>query len=326
MSIHTITLNIVVILGLVCGNNVLANEVRVNASMVEHYFSLHKADVEYSEAKVLCEKVYSNRLNYASEIVGKATVILANESRLQGDINQSLAWAQNGLKVKPLTTEVTVELLLHVMQGHHDKNYYREVIRTAEEVLTKAGLQFNQYKVQALAYKAMSHALLGNHEDALVDLHNANQLFIEHKIYFSNAELLEVIANAHYYLGDYQDSVDLHSQAIKIKHDRNDFYSIERNYYNLARSYIELKRYDDAYNAFWNIKSFSKGNPLSIWHAFASLGMGDIHLLQSENVKAFEQLTLAEGMFRSSGLVSPYVSNLIALSQSSLNMKRLDLA
>lgn len=304
-----------------------ASNVSYDIEQVDYLFSLPKSTVDYNEVEELCQRVITSNKLYDVNILAKSYVLLANGAIRKGDVNKAFEYAQTGLSLKNVDNKLTLYLLLKLAEGYYVKGQYQSVINVSQDIVLLANLSNNiQYQMISFAYKAMAHALLAEHSVAFEYLKKSLELMRKHDQFSDHIELLEIVAIAHYYLGDYPAAVEIYEQILTLQKDLSQFYNIEKNYYNLARSYQALDRIYDAYYAFSEAKEYAEKNSANIWLGYVSLGLGELLYYQEAYDKAFIELENAEKLFKQHYFTAPYLSTLIALAKVALKTKRQPLA
>ena len=157
-------------------------------------------------------------------------------------------------------------------------------------------------------------------ELAQADLKQLQQLMSDNQEFSEHIHLLEIIAVANIYLGNYQTAIDLDLHILKLRFQLKRFTKISQTYANLASAYRRLGRYDDAYNAYWEAKKYAEQQQADINLAYALLGLGEVLITQQNFGQAYVYLTDAEQLFNGKNLPKPYLSTLIAFADAAINI------
>jgi GGDEF domain-containing protein len=169
------------------------------------------------------------------------------------------------------------------------------------------------YHLQALAYSVVAYAL--NDDDALAvkALTQVENILSQNQQSVDQITLLEIIAEAHFYLSEYGNTIELLNRVLQLRQDMSRTAGIARSYYLIANAYYQLQQYDDAYNAFWQSQQFAKQYKLPIRAAYAELGLGQVLYEQQQFRLAKVRLLNAQAVFNQHNLVKFKLSGKIAL-------------
>ncbi|NMP30632.1 GGDEF domain-containing protein [Thalassotalea sp. M1531] len=297
--------------------------VKENTERVSQLYQADKDDLVYEQVVTLATEIIQYRQQYPKEIIAQAYVLLAEVANSKGDSARAFQFAVDGLTYNPLPVEIQLNLEIKIAAGYFVKGQYHNVFHFVDQVFNQAkeyGLI--KYQLLGLGYRAMANALIGESEKAYGDLVHVKELIDQHRQYAEYLELLEVIAISYHYLGDYQTALEMHERILKLRFALNKQNGIETTYYNLAGGYKATHRYDDAYNAYWEVKKIAEQENWPIKRAYAELGLGQVLLEQQDFQKAYLALIEAENSFKGQNLNKPYLSTLIALTKASYATKR----
>jgi|GEM_PF-759046 len=303
------------------------SEVEENIHKVQLYLSMDKETLPYEEVVALSSSIIQNRKLYTGNIVAKVYVLLADAATNKGDVARAFQFARDGLSLTSIDRSIRLNLLLKVAAGYYVKGKFHQVHSVAEQVIDLSEQQIDiQYRLIALSYRAVAFALMAQHEKALTDLQTVENLILKYQQFADHIELLEILAIAHYYLGDYHTAITIHQKLLKLRSGLSRTDNIENTYYNLAGAYRQLGKLDDAYHAYWEAKKHAEESHSPIRIAYAQLGLGEVQLLQADYALAFDSLSRAEKLFQGQNLTKPYLSALIALAKAALHTGRQDYA
>ena len=282
-------------------------------------YEMDKEILPYDEVVRLATEIVQYRQFYSKDVIAKSYVLLAEVADNKGDAARSFQFAVDGLTYKPLPAEIQLNLEIKLASGYFAKGMYHNVFHFVEQALKLAkDKNIIKYQLLALGYRAMANALIGEDNKASADLRQIKSLVEANQQYTEHLGLLEVIAVAYHYLGDYITAMEMHERILKLRFALNKMKGIEQTYYNLARAYLQLEKFDDAYNAFWEVKRIAEVNNWPIKRAYAELGIGRVFLGQKDYQQAYLALIEAESSFKGQNLNKPYLSTLTALAQASL--------
>jgi len=297
--------------------------IKTNIEQANHLYLLDKNELVYEQVVALATKIIQNRRQYPKEVLAQSYVLLAEVANSTGDSARAFQFAVDGLTYKPLPTEIQLNLEIKVAAGYFAKGQYHNVFHFVEQVFKQAKKHgFVKYQLLGLGYRAMANALIGDTQKAYDDLVQIKALIDRNQQYAEHLDLLEIIAISYHYLRDYQTALEMHERILKLRFALNKLNGIETTYYNLANGYKELMRFDDAYNAYWEVKNIAEQKDWPIKRAYAELGIGQVLLHQEDYQAAFLALVEAESSFKGQNLNKPYLSTLIALVQASYETNR----
>jgi len=168
----------------------------------------------------------------------------------------------------------------------------------------------------ALSYRAVIYASQNKRDLALKDLEEVYMLNSANSQYDDDLRLLEILAIAYSYLGDYKTSLTMLNKLIMLRFDLEKLTNIDQTYLHLARTYFQLNLLDDAYNAFWEAQKYSKEKNDIIRVAYAELGLAEVLLKQKEYQDSHDWLLSASAIFNEKHLSKPYLTSLILLAET----------
>jgi len=287
-----------------------------NIRKIDQYYLIDNESLPHDEIIALASIVIKNRVHYSHDTIGKVFILLAEVAKNKGDIGRSFQFASDGFALTGISRAIKLNLMLKISAGHYVKGKYHRVLNVAEQAIQlSSGSEFIEYRLIALSYKAMAHALLAQHNLAFDSLQRVESLIEQNKRFTDHFELLEILASAYHYQGRYQTAVLMYNKLIKLRFDSYRTKNIDQSYYNLASAYLALLQFDDAYNAFWEAKKYALKKSAAIRIAYAELGIGQVLLIQNQFQTAYQALFKAEDIFKGQNLTKPYLSSLIALAK-----------
>ncbi|WDE11735.1 hypothetical protein [Thalassomonas haliotis] len=288
-----------------------------NITRVDDYYLRQDESLPYEAVVSLSSQVVQNRQYYSSNTLAKVFTLLADAATSKGDLAGAMQFAQDGLTLNILKPSLRLNLLLKVTKGHFAGGNFHRVFDSAGEMLLLAdGAQAIKYRLMALAYRAMSNALLHYAEQALSDLHQVEQLLARHQELSQTLELLQLLAQTRFYLHDYPSALSMQQAILKLRFDLSKKKNIEQTYLQLAQAYRFNGKLDDAYHAFWEAKTFAEQKSAAILLGYAQLGLGQVLFAQGAYGEADTALVKAESLFKEENLKPPYLTTLIALAKT----------
>jgi tetratricopeptide (TPR) repeat protein len=297
------------------------NDVNANIDQINYFYQLNKKALPEEKVLLLSHRVIKKRNLYRNDTIAKVFLLLANVAMNKSDFSRAFQFASDGLTVPPLDVPIKLKLQLLLAKGFYAKGQYQEVLNITNKTINLAKAR-NQTKpmLLGLAYRSMAYALLEQHINAFADLQKISDVVKTNQSFTESIELLEILAGAHYFLGNHQMVIELYQQILKLKFQLPIQYNLEQTYFNLARSYHKLGLLDDAYNAYWEASLQAKQNALPIHLAYTSLGLGEILFLQGDYPASFKALSKAEALFRDKNLANIYLNTLISLIKTQLKL------
>lgn len=327
MSVNKLLLLCLLLLVGFSANTVAADEsltvIEQNIAKVERLFLLEPELLENEEVVQLSQDIIQNRSFYDNNTVGKVFSLLADAAMNKGDLSRAMQFSLDGESLTNIDTTLRLTLMLKITSGYYFKGKFKQAQQMAEQSVSLATQLDNPtFLVKALSYRSMTNALNLKHQQALSDLEQVKQYLTEHQEFSDHIAVLNVLANAHFYIGDYQTSVTLYNRILKLRYDLSKENNIERTYYDLARSYLSMGRLDDAYHGFWKAITLAEKKNAPIRVAYGKMGLGQVLLLQHEAALSLEQLLTAKTLFHGQNLSHPYLTTLIALVKVSQKLDK----
>jgi tetratricopeptide (TPR) repeat protein/GGDEF domain-containing protein len=296
-----------------------------NIKKVDGYFLLDSETLSYEAIITVSKSIIESREKYPTETLGKTFILLASIANNKGEDADAFQFAQDGLSIRGLSNSMKYNLLLKVANGYYLKEKYIQTQNVATSVIVMAeSSDVLKYRLIALSYRAVAYALQNKNNLSLDDLKEVEQLISTHPKYGDHLPLLEILATAHYYLGDYQTSLTMENKLLTLRFDLNRVANIDQTYLNLARAYLQLGLFDDAYNAYWEAQKHSAEKNAPIRVAYAELGLAEVLLRQRKYQDAHNWLLTANDTFNEKSLSKPYLTTLILLAETALKLGEKD--
>lgn len=292
-----------------------------NTRQINLYFQLEQSEAPYQEVVTLANNIIKDRKYYHQDIIAKVFILLTQAASEKGDMARALQFARDGLSLKEINRELKLVLMLKVIAGSYLKGQFKHVEEvTNQAVLLAKELNSTQQLIVALAYRAMAYALSDKGMLAANDLTQVKKLLNSNQEYNEHIQLLEIIAQAHYLLANFDTALTLYNQVLKLRFDLDKKATIDKTYINLAQVYLKKGLFDDAFNTFWEAKNYAQQNDRTIILAHSYLGLGKTLLAQHQYQQSYDYLIEAEQLFQGQNLSQPYLSTLIALAHASNNI------
>jgi len=268
----------------------------------------------------LADNILPNSQHYPNEMVAKLFLLMANIEINQGDVNAAFKYVQQGLTIPTSNKKIKLCLQLKLAQIYVIKRQYLELLDVAEQAVF-ASEQVNKikYKLFALSYRSVALARLGQHQQALIDLQQVEQDIANNKLFNEHIELFTILAAAYYQLSDYQTVLTLQLKILKLRFELEQKENIEKTYLALGNAYINLQRFDDAYNAFWESIHYAEKKSAVISIAYAQKGLGISLIKQKKYNKAAVRLQHAADTFQQENLHTALIETWVALAKAKLN-------
>jgi tetratricopeptide (TPR) repeat protein len=292
-------------------------KIEQNIKDVERYFLQESENLPYEEIITLSINILGSRENYTTQTRGKIFILLADVANNKGEDADALQFAQDGLSLQGLSHSIKFNLLLKVAHGYYLQEKYAQTQDFATRVILMAeSSDVLKYRLVALSYRAVSYALQSENDLAMNDLNQVEVLISVNPQYRDHLCLLEILATAHYYLGDYQTALTMQNKLLTLKFDLDKLANIDQTYLHLGRAYFQLNLLDDAYNAYWEAQKSSENKNAPIRVAYAKLGLAEVLLKQREFQDSHHWLLSASATFNEKSLNKPYLTSLILLAET----------
>ncbi len=291
-------------------------DLQKSIAQVELLFSADPESLPYQDVVELSQIVIRNRELYNVNTLAKVFSLLADTALNKGDLAKSLQFSLDGEALIGLDDKLRLSLMLKVAAGYYYKGKYHQAKKIADQSVALAKeINSPVLLIKALGYRATANAVIAEHQLALVDLQQVQQLLSEYDQFNDHIHLLAVIANAHFYLGAYQTALKLYNKILKLRFDQNKKFNIDQTYANIARCFLQLGQLDDAFHAFNGAKQYAEQKNAPIRIAYAELGLGQVLVKQARYDQALEHLLMANELFHGQNVPQPYFTTLLGLAQ-----------
>lgn len=282
--------------------------------VINDYYALNKELLLTEDVVDTSQYVVNNRNEFSANTIAKSFSLLSDVAFNRGNFLVAFQFAQYGGEIDKIDIELQLDLMLKMARGHYAQGNYIQLQDASQGAAWLAEQASNMnYHLQALAYSAVAYALSAEYEQAVKTLNKVETLLSKNIANVDQITLLEIIAQAHFYLSEYNNTLELLTHVIKLRTDMARTEGIVRSYHLVANAYYQLEQYDDAYNAFWQSLQFAKQYNLVIHAAYAELGLGQVLLAQQQFTSAKARLLNAQLIFNQDNLVRVKLSTKISL-------------
>ncbi len=303
-----------------------AQEASTQAQLIKQIERLVKSNSESlnrEQINLLANNILPNRQHYPSEAIAKLFLLLADLEINQGDVNVAFKYTQQGLAISTSNKKTKLFLLLKLAQVYVAKKQHVKLLDVAEQaVLASEQMNEIKYKLFALSYRSVALATLGQQHQALSDLQQVEQDIVNDQLFNDHIALFTILAAAYYQLSDYKAALTLQLKILKLRFELEQKGNIEQTYLALGDAYINLRRFDDAYNAFWEAKYYAERKSAIINIAYAQKGLGISFVKQKKYDEAAVELQHAADIFQQKNLKSMLIETLVALTKAKLNSEQ----
>jgi tetratricopeptide (TPR) repeat protein len=284
--------------------------------LLNDYYLQDKESLLSQDIIDVAQTIVANRNDYSQKVVARAFSLLSDIAFNRGNLLAAFQFAQYGMEIDETDAFIQLDLLLKLARGYHAQGKYIQLRDISQKAAWLAEQAKNMdYHLQALAYSAVAYALSADYALAITELIKVENLLSQNRQSVDQITLLEIIAEAHFNLAEYENTVELLNRVLKLRTDMSRTQGIARTYHLLANAYYQLQQYDDAFNAFWQSLQFSQHYKLYIRSAYAELGLGQVLFQQQQFTMAKERLLSAQKIFNQHNLVRMKLSAQIALAK-----------
>ena len=282
--------------------------------LLNSFYLQDKETVSSQEVMDVAQIVISRRNDYSANIVARAFSLLSDVAFNRGNVVAALQFAQYCSEIDKTDVIIQLDLLLKIARGYYAQGKYIQLRGTAQKAAWLAEQANNMnFHLQALAYSAVAYALNADYALATTELSKVESLLNQNQQDVDQITLLEIIAQAHFNLAEYDNAVDILNRVLKLRTEMSIMQGIARTYNLIANAYYQSQHYDDAYNAFWQSLQFSQQYKLDIRAAYAELGLGQVLYQQQQFSSAKERLVNALLVFNQYNLVHVKLTTQISL-------------
>ena len=295
-------------------------------TLLNTYYLQDKEALISQDIVDVAQIIVNNRKEYRSDIVAKAFSLLSDVAFNRGDLVAALQFAQYGNSIEKISVKIKLDLLLKLARGYYSQGKYIQLQDVSEQAAWLAEQAGNvDYHLQAKAYLVVAYALNTDYSLAMTELSNLEQMLSRDNQDVEQIKLLEIVAEAHFYLAEYENAIELLNRVLKLRADMSKVKGLARTYHLLAEAYYQLHQYDDAYNAYWESMQFSSKFGLNIRASYAELGLGKVLYQQQNYAQAHVHLIKALTIFERYNLPRTILSTQITLVKTyyALNQPKL---
>lgn len=294
---------------------VKALESNVNyAKLLDSYYSQDEESIIYQDVLDVAKIIVNSRKNYSSDVIAKAFSLLSDIAFNRGDLVTALQFAEYGIDVEKRDILVKLDLWLKLARGYYSQGKYtqlKEISKKSADLAEQLG-NVNYY-LMAKTYSVIAYALSADYNLAVSELSKVEYQLSQNQHLIDQIGLLEIIAQAHFYLAEYDYAIGLLNRVLTLRVEMSKKKGLARTYHLIATAYYQLHQYDNAYNAYWESRTFALTYDLNIRASYAELGLGEVLLQQQNFTQAKVYLVNAQATFGQHNLLQAKLSTLIAL-------------
>jgi len=291
------------------------------SNQIQQLLKVNNEMVDHDAVNSLSEKIINNRQHYSNDMLAKVYLLSVRVASNQGNINKVFEYSQNGLAVNSSDKKIHLALLLKLADVYLARKQYKRLLKLTQVAVSKSELSNSlKYQLLSLSYRSVAFSMLGHNQQALADLQQVEQGISKNEL-TEHTELLTILALAYHHLSDYQTSLTMQLKILKLKFEMGQKTNIAQTYLYLGYAYFYLRRFDDAYNAFWESKKSAQTSAAAINIAHANKGLGLSLIAQKQFKQALEPLEQAVVVFNQHNMFSDYTESLTALASVKLGTK-----
>jgi tetratricopeptide (TPR) repeat protein/GGDEF domain-containing protein len=285
-------------------------------TQVELLFKKNVDNLDYNKVIKLSSQIINQRSHYPSETVAKTYLLLSYVANNKGELETALQFNNDGLTIPNQNLETKLKLQIHLAKILLAKKKYQRLLTTVQEVInTPENKQNTSDFLIALSYRSVAFSMTGEHTNALIDLLQVEKVVQATPAFSEHISLLTILANAYYYLGDYQTALTVQLKVLKLRFNSNKLSNIHQTYFYIANAYYRLNKLDDAYTAYWEAKNHALKKDAPIYVAYASQGLALTLLRQKQYDAAEDEALQAKELFYLHNLTTPHLETIIILTE-----------
>ena len=176
--------------------------------VIDNYYSLNKELLLSQDVVDTAQSIVHFRDQFSSNTIAKAFSLLSDVAYNRGNLLVAFQLAQYGSEIDQIATEIQLDLMLKVARGYYAQGNYLQLQDTSQAAAWLAEQANNMnYHLQALAYSVVAYALSAEYEEAVKTLNKVETLLNQNLTNVDQITLLETIAQAHFYLSEYNNAV-----------------------------------------------------------------------------------------------------------------------
>jgi tetratricopeptide (TPR) repeat protein len=286
-----------------------------NISQVDFLFKEHSEKLNYNTVVELSNEIFIQRAAYPVETLAKTYLLLAKVADNMGELETAHQFTQDGLAISSGLPKIKICLQIKLASILSAKEEYEQLLSAAQLTIDmQQDKDTAKYYLFALSYRSVALAMLNQHEKALSDLQQVEDIIRNNPSFAEHISLLTILASAHYHINNYQTALTIQLKILTLRFRLNKLENVDQTYYHLANAYYRLNRFNDAYNAYWEAKKYANKRAANIYAAYASQGLG-LTLLKQKQYKAAQlEITNAKELFFHHNLAKPYLETTISLA------------
>jgi len=300
--------------GSLANNHLLSQEKLI--TQVEYLFEQNAETLNYHNVIELSNTIINQRINYPNDITAKTYLLLANVAINKGELETALQFTNDGLAIASQNQKTKLRLQISLAKVFSAKKQYQQLLNTVQQVINTPQNEKNTTCfLIALSYRSLAFSMLGQHARSLVDLQEVEVVIQKNPAFSEHISLLTILANAYYHLGDYRTALTVQLKILKLRFNLNRLSNIDQTYFHLANAYYRLNRFNDAYTAYWEAKSYAIKKDAPIYVGYASQGLSLTLLHQKQYAAAKTEISQAKKLFYHNNLSTSHLESLIILAQ-----------
>jgi tetratricopeptide (TPR) repeat protein len=210
--------------------------------LLDAYYLQDKELLISQDVVDVAQAVVNNPDQYSHNRVAKAFSLLSDVAFNRGNLSVALQFAQYGSETKPADVDLQLDLLLKIARGYYAQGKYIQLRETSHTAAWLADQASNMnYHLQALAYSVVAYALNDDYALAVKELTKVESILSQNQQSVDQIILLEIIAEAHFYLSEYDNAVELLSHILQLRTDMSRTAGIAQSYHLVANAYYRLQ-------------------------------------------------------------------------------------
>lgn len=294
------------------------------AAKIEQLILLPPENLTYEEVTNLSHQIIPQLSSYSSDTIAKTYLLLVNIALNKGELETAFQFAQDGLAISSPNKQIQLRLQLKLAAVFVKKKQYQKLLNITEQAISNVATeQQGKYHLFALSYRSVAYAMLSQHNKALKELQNIQEIIQQNPTFKEHVELLTILANAYFHLNEYQTALAMQLRILKLRFNHNQLNGVGQTYYFLGKIYFHLQRYNDAYNAYWEAEEYAEKISAPIYRAYAKQGLALTLIKQKHYQRAEKELLAAQQEFLKNNLISSYLETLITFTQISQSMEKI---
>lgn len=292
-------------------------------NQIEYLFQQNSESLHYDEVINLSNKIIPQQSHYPNEIIAKTYLLLASIALNKGELETAFQFTRDGLAKTNETHNVRLCLQIKLAEILLAQKAYQKLLILADRAIkTPETTENTKYLLFALSYRSVAFSQLSQHGKALADLEKVQDTMQKDPDLSQHIALISILANAYFNLDKFQTALNLQLKILALRFNLKQLDNVDQTYYQIGNAYLYLKKYNDAYNAYWEAEKYAKIKGAPIHIAYAKQGLAATLYQQKQYQQATAQLLQAKQIFNQQSLSEPYLETLISLAQISSDNKQ----